>query len=242
MEKKLSSGHAESAESPQHHTPSKMENNEVSKKVAPVPAANDNDTNEAQRIQDWDTFAESSEVKSREELRAARKEHDRKLQEMAKAGRLPPIPPTNYKQFARDTGKENRRLQKELGEEKERSQELQDQLNTALNTIDDLEQTLFNKTQELSALSPEVQLQKIKDLESRVTSLEAENRRLRNAAAEEPQVQPPRRQKEPAAIQELDDNMGIDSDEEANDFEDDEEEHGGNDEAEHSEADIGSSE
>ena len=173
--------------------------------------------NDDDEVVDWDTFEEKhGPFNSREELRAARARFRQLEEQWSLSGRRA----WNWKKVAIDSEKKQRALEKDLGDEKQRNEDLQERLDATLQEMNVLENKLVEATQELSLLAPESQAKTIKALESRITALEAENRALKNGSGE-PQVQASGSSSEPAAIQQLDNNMGIDSDEEVDDFEGD---------------------
>ena len=165
-----------------------------------------------QKVAAWNRFAES--------LFASQSRRGR----MAARQNRPPSPTAgtiDWKAYALKAEKAVRGLRIELDHEKDISDKIKSERDAALKENDDLTGKLSDALEELTLLDPDsrrIQRQTVKDLEAKVAALEAEIRGLRSGA-----VAPEGQASEPRAIQQLDDNMGIDSDEEVDDFETDDE-------------------
>ena len=178
--------------------------------------ASETNSSKDQKVADWNRFAENLVGAQSRKGRMAASQNQKTL---ATAGTV------NWKAYALKAEKTVRGLRVELNQEKDNSNKIKTELDSALKENDDLTEKLSEAIEELSQLDPEsrrIQQQAVKDLEAKVVALEAEIRGLRRGTVA-PEGQASGSKSEPRAIQQLDDNMGIDSDEEVDEFETDDE-------------------
>ena len=182
--------------------------------------ASETNNNKDQKVADWNRFAaDPVGYQSREVRTASGSKPNQNQQSSNTAGTV------NWKKRALTAEKQVKGLRGELSQEKENSKKIKKGLDSALKDNDLLAEELSDAIQEISLLDPEsqkIQQHSMEDLESKVASLEAEIRDLRSGAVV-PNGQASGNKSETSAIQQLEDNMGIDSDEEIDDFESDEE-------------------
>ena len=178
--------------------------------------------NHEREIAAWKNFADDPAAHDRQALRAARA-RERQNQESS-------VEPFNkdWKGMYIRAEKGQRALEKELRDEKAVSAELRAELVSAHEANDELYMKLLEVAQ---------QMQAVNTFKSKLASLQAEVERLRKGVvepqeqaseskAESPTMQPAAIKlpsTEPPEIQKLDDNMGIDSDQEEDDFASDDE-------------------
>ena len=198
--------------------------------VAPVEAAepvaenpknaSETNSNEDQKVADWNRFAETTAGQEPRGGAIASGSGPSNNQQ-----RSNPPGTVDWKKQAITSAKTLKGLRVELNQEKENSENIQKELDSAREENDLLTTQLSEAIQEISRLDPEchrILQQSIQELESKVRSLQTENEGLR-AGTIVPDGQATGSKSERSAIQELDDNMGIDSDEEVDDFEIDDE-------------------
>ena len=183
-------------------------------------SSNNNQT-VAEKVAAWNGFKDNEARQTRQAVRAARLEQMRENEQRASQPGQARTP--DWKAEFNRSAKRERQLEKELRDEKDVSKDLRAQLEAADEEGADLYMQLVAAYQEVNALKSRVAFLEKKALKegtavpegqvsgSKIEPPETEQDAIQPAAIKTPST-------EPAAIQQLDENMGIDSDEEVEDF------------------------